>query len=158
MGAPAQTTPRLAIALLAAVVGIAAAGCGEKDEPSLAELEESAKTADKGKGGGFEIEGKWRGQLRQKGMRPFEVTATIADLDDPKKNTVHYTGIDCSGNWTFEGRDDKTYEFKEVIDRGEGGSCKGVGTVTLAPVGKDNLDYEFRGGGVESEGELERVG
>jgi hypothetical protein len=158
-----QRWSRGTAALLAAVIGLAAfaAGCGEKDEPSLAELEQSATTTttggDSGKRG-FEIEGEWKGQLRQKGLQPFTVRARIADLDDPKRNTVHYTGIDCSGTWNFEGRDGSSYEFEEVIDRGEGGSCKGVGTVTLSPASGDTLDYQFRGGGVESEGVLERVG
>jgi hypothetical protein len=154
-----QTTRRVAAALLAAVVVALATGCGEKDEPSLGELEQSARAVEAEQGaGGFEIEGEWRGELRQRGLRPFTLTATIADLDDPSQNPVRYTGIDCSGNWSFVGRDGRSYEFEEVIDRGEGGTCKGVGTVTLTPAGGDELDYRFRGGGVESEGVLERVG
>ena len=49
------------------------------------------------------------------------------------------------------------YRFREVIDRGRGGTCKGVGVVRLTPDG-DFLEYRFRGGGVESHGVLSRVG
>jgi hypothetical protein len=45
-----------------------------------------------------------------------------------------------------------------VIDRGAGGNCKGVGTVTLTPTPADRLDYAFTGGGVESRGVLSRLG
>jgi hypothetical protein len=89
-------------------------------------------------------------------LRPFEVEATIGSLEEPKQNTVTYGGIECSGTWTFEGREGGAFVFREVIDRGEGGECKGAGTVTLTPVARDELDYVFRGGGVESEGLLER--
>jgi hypothetical protein len=70
--------------------------------------------------------------------------------------TVHYTGIECSGHWTLLGQGVRDYRFREVIDRGQGGSCKGVGTVRVIPDG-EYLDYEFRGGGVESHGVLSRV-
>jgi hypothetical protein len=154
----ARAAPRFrALALLACALAMPlAAGCGEKDEPSLSELDQQASQM--GQGGGFEIEGQWRGELQQKGLKPFQVDATIGNLDEPKQNTVHYTGIDCSGNWTYEGRDGDAYTFREVIDRGEGGDCKGVGTVTLTPAGDERLDYVFRGGGIESRGVLSRAG
>jgi hypothetical protein len=71
--------------------------------------------------------------------------------------TVHYTDIDCGGNWTYLGRDGSAYRFREVIDRGAGGECKGAGVVTLTPVADDRLAYVFRGGGIESRGPLSRV-
>lgn len=144
---------RTTLALLA-VAAMAVSGCGEKEEPSAAELAETA--AEEQAGEEFAIAGSWRGQLRQKGLDPFVVAADIAGPDGPNK--VHYTGIDCSGKWTFEGRVDDRYSFNERIDRGEGGKCKGSGTVTLMVMSGDRLGYEFRGGGVESEGTLRRVG
>jgi hypothetical protein len=128
---------RLRIAALAAVMAIGAlAACGGDD---------------------VVLTGKWRGQLTQKGLPPFTVAASIRDLEDAAANTVHYSGIDCGGNWTYLGRDDGAYRFREVIDRGAGGACKGVGVVTLTPAAGGRLGYEFRGGGVESTGLLSRV-
>jgi hypothetical protein len=91
-------------------------------------------------------------------MKPFRVTATIGSLDEARDNSVTYTGIDCSGTWKFLDRAGDAYRFREVIDRGAGGSCKGVGTVTLTPTPEGQLDYEFRGGGVTSHGVLIRNG
>lgn len=105
----------------------------------------------------FEIRGEWRGRLEQQGLKPFEVQATIRSFRKSADNPVHYTGIDCSGNWTFLSQGVKDYRFREVIDRGGGGTCKGVGTVRLIPDG-DFLEYRFRGGGVESHGVLSRIG
>jgi hypothetical protein len=135
-------------ALLALLV-VAFVGCG-------GDSDDETSTGAKGEPSGFEITGSWKGQLQQKGLKPFEVTATIGDLQDPAKNTVHYTGIDCGGNWTYLGREGKTYRFREVIDRGAGGDCKGQGEVRLTPFEPVGVDYEFRGGGVESYGVLKR--
>jgi hypothetical protein len=103
------------------------------------------------------IEGAWRGTLRQEGLAPFVVTATIRAPGASRPSTVHYTGIDCSGTWTYLGRTGPAYRFREVIDRGAGGKCKGVGAVSLVPEGVDRLRYEFRGGGVVSRGIISRV-
>ena len=46
--------------------------------------------------------------------------------------------------------------FREVIDRGQGGKCKGKGTVAVEPTQSGRLTYEFRGGGVVSRGTLTR--
>jgi hypothetical protein len=125
------------------------AACGDDDDARTGSEEPS----------GFEITGSWEGQPRQEGLRPFQLNATIRDLDDPSKNTVTYAGgIDCSGNWTYLGHEGKAYRFREVIDRGAGDGCKGVGIVTLTPFDVDGVDYEFRGGGVESFGVLKRQG
>ncbi|HEX6117749.1 MAG TPA: hypothetical protein VFY99_11675 [Solirubrobacterales bacterium] len=141
------------IALLA-VAALALSACGEKEEPSASELattSASQQTEDE-----FAIGGDWRGELRQKGLKPFSVAAQITGPEGP--NTVHYTGIDCSGKWTYEGRIGDEYSFHERIDRGKGGECKGSGTVTLTAVGPAELDYVFRGGGIESRGTLSPVG
>jgi hypothetical protein len=140
------------ITLVLALTAPSLAACGEKDEPEPAAAEPTTQA-----GGGFDILGSWKGELRQKGVKPFRVTARIGSLDDPKQNEVSYTGIDCAGNWTYL-RDGESFRFREVIDRGEGGRCKGTGTVTLTPTQGGRLEYLFRGGGIESRGVLTRVG
>jgi hypothetical protein len=99
--------------------------------------------------------GHWQGRLHQKGLDPFTVTAVIASPAGSAGNRVHYTGIDCSGTWTSLGRKGNAFRFREVITHGHGGSCKGVGIVTLTTAGEE-LGYEFRGGGVISRGTLHR--
>ena len=89
-------------------------------------------------------------------MRPFRVEADIRSLRPPGRNTVAYTGIDCRGGWTYLGESGGEYRFREVIDRGRGGKCKGEGEVSLRRRPDGRLDYEFRGGGVESSGVLSR--
>jgi hypothetical protein len=91
-------------------------------------------------------------------MNPFRVTATIRSLENERRNSVSYTGIDCRGSWTFEGLEGETYRFREVIDRGADGTCKEVGEVSLTPTPDGRLEYEFIGGGVESRGVLVRSG
>ena len=104
------------------------------------------------------VTGGWRGQLHQKGLPPFTVTATIASPTGSAGNSVHYTGIDCSGRWTYLSSTGSSYRFREVIDRGKGGKCKGVGVVTLTiRSASGRLGYEFRGGGVVSRGTLRRA-
>ena len=105
----------------------------------------------------FTIVGKWQGQLHQRGLEPFKATATVRGLGRSARNTVHYTGINCSGRWTYLGRKGSSYRFREKITSGRGGSCKGVGTVTLTPAGANRVDYVFRGGGVVSRGVLVRA-
>lgn len=139
-----------AAALLAAAL---LAGCGEKEETvveSTPRTTENDVLAD--------IVGSWEGTLRQKGLNPYEVQASIRSPRDRRVSTVHYTGIDCSGTWTVERVREMTVYFLESIDRGEGGQCEGTGTVEITPEpGESRLDYVFRGGGVESEGTLHRV-
>jgi hypothetical protein len=105
----------------------------------------------------FTIQGKWRGQLHQRGLEPFKVTATIRGLGRSARNPVHYTGINCSGRWTYLGREGASYRFRERITSGRGGSCKGVGTVTLTQAGANRVHYVFHGGGVVSRGLLARA-
>jgi hypothetical protein len=150
----ASRRAHLALVLAGAALAFALGGCGEKEEPDFAEGGGGPAAAEDG----FEITGEWRGRLRQRGLDPFVVTAEIRGLDDPERNTVHYTGIDCSGNWTYLGREGPDYRFREAIDRGRGGDCKGRGVVVLRPIAPDRLEYGFTGGGVRSEGTLARVG
>lgn len=136
---------------LAIATAAIAVGCGEKREPDPGAAPASAES-------GFDIVGTWEGRLRQQGLRPFRVEATIESLDDSADNSVSYTGIDCGGRWTYTGMAGDAFVFRELIDSGEGGKCKGVGTVTLAPTPDGQLDYQFRGGGVTSHGVLTRTG
>jgi hypothetical protein len=133
------------LALIAVIVALIA-GCGGSDDGSTSTGAQ-----------GFQITGSWAGVLHQQGLQPFRVTAEIGDLNDAKANTVHYTGINCDGNWTYIGTTSGTYRFREVINRGAGGSCKGVGIVLLRPEGADRLAYGFTGGGVRSTGTLVRT-
>lgn len=132
------------------LVAGAAVGCGDSDQ---SRTEKRTATAPPH---AFALIDSWHGQLTQKKLQPFEVTATIRSLSSGKRNTVHYTGIDCSGNWTYLGRTNGVFRFREVISRGKSSSCKGVGTVSLTPKGSDQLGYVFRGGGVSSTGVLSR--
>ncbi len=142
---------------------VVVAGCGGGSEESTTAGVLSIKTPPTR--GIAAIAGNWRGRLHQKGFAPFTVTVTIASARDPSKNRVHYTGIDCSGHWTYLGRPNAivtspTYRFREVIDSGAGKACKGVGIVSLSDQGQPpgRLRYEFRGGGVVSRGLLQQSG
>lgn len=130
--------------LLALVLALAA--CGEREEPAIT-------TADQPQ---FSITGNWAGELRQKGRKPFEVEARIVSLERSKQNTVHYTGIDCSGTWDYLGASTSAYRFRELIERGASKQCKGKGLVELTPLSQNSVGYVFRGGGVTSEGTLRR--
>ena len=137
-------TAVLPLALAAALL----AGCGGDDD-------------DGGGGQGsiaanYTITGSWNGVLSQEGLPDFAIGAHIGSLEHPPRNRVHYTGIDCGGNWTYLGRAGSAFRFREVINSGEGGECKGVGIVTLTPISADIVRYRFRGGGVVSRGELHR--
>lgn len=98
--------------------------------------------------------GRWQGRLAQRGLKPFQIRVAIRSRDNRLRNRVHYTGIDCGGIWTYLRRHGPDLLFREMIDRGRGGECKGTGTVTLRYVADDRLRYEFRGGGVSSSGFL----
>ena len=137
------------------------AGCGEKQEPDLSQLppppQPQAPTPPQGLPQA--VVGQWQGTLEQKGVKPFPIQVRIASATDPKRNVVHYGGaIDCSGNWTYLGVESPDVRFRELIDRGAGGNCKGSGAVTVRPLAGEpaRLRYRFRGGGVESQGVLRR--
>ncbi|MGH2985535.1 MAG: hypothetical protein ACRDLO_02465 [Solirubrobacterales bacterium] len=136
-----------ALALPLALLALVLSACGEREEPEI----EASTTESQ-----FEITGEWKGRLMQKGLQPFTVTATIVSLERSKQNVVRYTGIDCSGTWDYLGATATAYRFREVIDRGQGGKCKGVGTVALTPLIDDRVGYVFNGGGITSEGVLTR--
>ena len=142
---------RYLLCFLALAAALLAAGCGDDDDGNGGEAADEA-----GVEAEYDITGSWSGELRQKGLDDFRVDATIGSLDDPSANTVRYTGIDCGGNWTYLGRAGSAFRFREVIDRGAGGDCRGKGTVTLTPFSADGVDYTFRGGGVDSAGVLKR--
>jgi hypothetical protein len=120
-----------------ALIAAGAAGCG-------------------GSKSSYPIVGTWSGQLTQPGMAPFTVTAQIRGIRGKARNTVQYTGINCTGHWVYRGRPRKAFRFREVIDTGRSTKCKGVGLVTLTPHGKNQLIYRFHGGGVISQGTLTR--
>lgn len=138
---------------LAIAIAAIAVGCGERQEPEPGAAPASAGNDESG----FDIAGTWEGRLRQQWLKPFRVEATIESLDDSADSSVSYTGIDCGGRWTYTGMAGDAFVFRELIDSGEGGDCKGVGTVTLTPAPDGRLDYEFRGGGVTSRGLVSRV-
>jgi hypothetical protein len=149
------------IARLAALATLAAllAGCGEKSEPDLSDVPPppQPKPATPPQGLPQAVTGDWQGTLDQKGIKPFPIRVTIASATDPKKNPVHYGGqIDCSGIWTYLDAEGPQVRFRERIDSGAGGDCKGTGTVTLQPR-NDKLDYRFAGGGISSTGVLSQA-
>ena len=133
------------VAVLSAICALAACGQGSSAPPR----------PERGRDARF-VAGRWSGELRQAGLRPFRVSADIRTLGPSSRNTVSYSGIDCNGRWTYLGARDGSYRFREVIDRGRGGKCKGVGEVTLRRLRGGLLAYAFRGGGVESRGTLTR--
>lgn len=153
MRTPASSRSRAWIALAIAASLALLAGCGEKSEPELAGAPSTTST---GSSTSFEIKGRWAGTLEQKGIGAFTVNATINSPPGSKPGTVRYGGINCGGTWKYLGRDGRAYRYRETITGGGGGECKGTGTVTLTPAGGGQLGYEFRGGGVVSDGELER--
>jgi hypothetical protein len=144
---------RLAAAFVACIPLALLIGCGEKSEPDFSGPGAEPPAAEPL----APIAGDWTGTLSQRGVPPFTVRVTIASADSPAANPVSYTGIDCSGTWDFQSRSGSAYSFREVIDRGKGGRCKGAGEVTVTPQG-DRLAYRFRGGGVTSRGVLSRSG
>jgi hypothetical protein len=144
-------TPRRAFVALLFCLGVVAIGCGNgSDETSS--------------GGGpllDSIHGEWAGTLHQADTKPFPIRVRIESATDSGENVVHYGGeIGCGGTWQYLSGDQSSAQFRETIDRGAGGRCKGSGTVSLnRPEGSsDSLDYRFEGGGVESQGVLSPAG
>ena len=146
------------IARLAALAALTAllAGCGEKSEPDLSDVPPppQPKPATPPQGLPQAVQGHWRGTLDQKGIKPFPITVAIESATDAKANVVHYGGeIDCSGTWTYLDAEGPQVHFRERIDSGAGGKCKGTGSVTVEPR-NGKLDYRFSGGGISSSGVL----
>lgn len=143
------------IAALAALAA-ALAGCGEKSEPDLSDVPPppQPKPATPPQGLPQAVQGQWRGTLEQKGVKPFPIAVAILSATDPKENVVRYGGeIGCSGTWTYLDAEGPQVRFRERIDSGAGGKCKGTGTVTVEPR-NGKLGYRFAGGGVSSSGVL----
>ena len=144
----------LACAVFAGMVGTSGCGSGEREETAeRTAAAEAAKAALQR----FPA-GRWQGRLAQRGLLPFGVSVTIRPPGAGGPSRVRYNGIDCSGRWTFLGRGGRQYRFRELIDRGAGGDCKGTGIVTLRYISRDRLRYEFRGGSVASSGFIRRRG
>jgi hypothetical protein len=140
---------QMAVAATAAALILAACGgsSGSSSTPP-------STTASPPSAAGFVI-GSWHGELHQQGMPPFRVSVTVASLSNSASNPVHYTGLNCSGHWTYLGTTAETARFREVIASGKSAKCKGVGEVTLTRTGT-RLRYRFTGGGVVSLGVLSR--
>jgi hypothetical protein len=139
---------------LLALACVAPAGCGGDSSDGTSNGSEETRSAN-APGAATPTAfpaGRWQGALAQRGLKPFQIRVTIRSRTDASSNTVAYSRIDCGGNWTYLGRRGPDFRFREVIDRGRGGDCKGVGIVTLRYVSDDHLRYEFRGGGVASSG------
>jgi hypothetical protein len=146
--------PLLAFALL-----VPLGGCGDDDDDGGGDEITGTMSSDAtGAFAEYDITGTWSGTLKQQNLPDFRVRAEIRNLNDKFKNTVSYTGINCSGHWEYLGRDGAAFLFEEVIDAGKGGNCKGKGNVTLTPFSETGADYNFRGGGVQSAGVVKRSG
>jgi hypothetical protein len=118
-----------------------------------------------GEGVTRQIAGRWAGRLHQHGLPPFKVAVDISSNGDGE---VAYTGIRCGGGWNLDEVQQglpPRYVFTEEIKEGVGGSCKGTGTVSLAPIQGNTpnepaygqANYSFTGGGVTSRGLLHRT-
>jgi hypothetical protein len=145
------------LGLLFAIGALLIAGCGDG--------EDSSDVTAPGEGITRQISGRWTGTLHQTGLKPFEIAADIGADGEAR---VAYTGIECGGQWTFEGVIGSLppgYQFTETIEEGAGGSCKGTGTVSLSPIqghapnspAYSQMTYSFTGGGVTSSGTLRRT-
>jgi hypothetical protein len=146
---------------LVAAVAIGVSACGEKEEPDLSQLPPppQPQAPNPPKGLPQAVVGQWQGTLRQKGVQPFPIGVRIVSATEPEQNTVHYGGqIDCSGNWRYLDAEGPQVHFRELIDSGAGGDCKGTGNVTVTPLEgtAPRLRYEFIGGGIESRGVLSK--
>ena len=145
------------LALLLSIGALLIAGCDDGGS--------STDVTAPGEGITRQISGRWTGKLHQKGVKPFVIAV---DIGAAGSGEVAYTGIECGGHWTLdwvEASAPPRYFFKEEITEGAGGSCKGTGEVSLAPI-QDNepnepayvrLNYQFTGGGVISRGLLHRT-
>jgi hypothetical protein len=145
------------LGLLLAIGALLISGCG--DDAS------SSDVTAPGEGITRQIAGRWTGKLHQKGLRPFEVAV---DIGSDGNGEVAYTGIECGGEWALDEVQPSTpprYRFTEEIREGAGGSCKGTGTVSLAPIqghapnrpAYNRMNYSFTGGGVTSRGLIHRT-
>jgi hypothetical protein len=149
--------PSLAIPGLAAALALSA--CGEKSEPDLSNVPAPPQPQAPSPPQGLpqDVVGRWRGTLHQKGIKPFPIAVSIVSATDPSRNVVHYGGeIDCSGTWRYVDASGPLVRFRETIDHGSGGKCKGSGNVEVSVTGAapQKLRYSFSGGGIKSAGVL----
>jgi len=146
-------------ALLAALA-VVAVGCGEKSEPDVSELPPPPQPQPQDPPPGLPraVVGQWEGTLHQRDTKPFAIGVRIVSATQASRNVVNYGGeIDCSGTWTYLSTEGSEVRFRERIDRGGSGECKGAGNVTVRALEQPGrLAYEFQGGGVTSRGTLER--
>jgi hypothetical protein len=144
------------LALGVATAGLALVGCGGSGGgSSTAGTASSARPGPQQTPAARFVLGRWHGELHQRGIPPFRIAVTVRSLSSATANRVHYTGINCGGHWAYSGTSGVTVSFREVIDIGKGGKCKGVGEVTLRRE-EARLRYRFSGGGVVSRGLLSR--
>lgn len=155
-----MTAPRIAAGVAGLAVAAAlAAGCGEKSEPDLSNVPAPPQPQAPNPPQGLpqDVVGRWHGTLQQKGIKPFSITVSIVSATDPSRNAVHYGGqIDCSGTWRYVDANGPQVRFRETIDSGAGGKCKGSGDVTVSAVdgAMPKLRYRFGGEGIKSTGVL----
>ena len=137
-----------------ALAALSIAGC-TSDEPGVTGTESGVTR---------QISGNWTGTLHQKGRAPFKIAV---DIGADSTGRVAYTGIECGGGWTLArvASLPARYVFTEQIEKGEGGGCKGTGTVSLLPMPSyvpnepaySRIQYRFSGGGVTSRGVIHRT-
>lgn len=112
-----------------------------------------------------QISGNWKGRLQQEGRKAFQIAV---DIGADSTAQVAYSGIKCGGEWSLEGVETSIpplYVFREQINTGAGGACKGTGRVSVVPIQEttpnepayNQLHYSFTGGGVTSRGLLHRT-
>jgi hypothetical protein len=140
-----------------AIAALLIGGCGNDGD--------SSDVTAPGPGITRQIAGRWTGELRQEGLKPFEVAV---DIGSDGNGEVAYTGIECGGEWTLDEVQalmPPRYRFIEKIREGAGGNCMGTGTVSLLPIqghspnrpAYNRLNYRFTGGGITSSGLLHRT-
>lgn len=135
------------VVLAGLAVSVLLLGCGGR---------ESSRQAPSGGPSAKKVIGNWRGEMSEKGLKPFRLRVRIASLGRASQNRYHYTGIDCSGVWKFLDRSDSAFRFRELYGGGGGPKCIPSGTVTLTPSGSGRLDFEYHGDGVTSRATLRR--
>lgn len=136
---------RISVTLALTVTSVVLAACGGSGSATSSSPPAAARF----------VEGRWHGELYQRGLAPFQVTVTIGSLSSSAANRVRYSGLGCGGHWSYLGTSGATVRLREDIDSGKSAKCKGTGLITLNREGA-RLRYQFAGGGVVSRGVLAR--